>query len=83
MAVLKNFILVYNHAKQELEKVLPFDEDIAAATRKYSELENTYRESALMDIVLVGSDSLETIKVTHANYFTGEAQRKVDAFFTL
>jgi len=31
-----------------------------------------------MDIVLVGAESLETIKVTHSTYFTGSAARLLD-----
>lgn len=81
MAVMKNFILIYNHAKKELEDILQFEDDVASATRRYGELETEFRDSALMDIVLVGSDSIETVKVTHANYFTGAAEKKVRDLF--
>lgn len=83
MAAVKNFILVYNHAQQELQEIIHFEGDVVAATRKYSELESEHRGSTVMDIVLVGSDSLETVKVTHASYFTGEAQKRIDEMFRL
>lgn len=81
MDVVKNFILVYNHASQELEETYSFEDNTLAATRKYGELEEKYRGHTEMDIVLVGSDSIETVKITHANYFTGQAQRRVDDLF--
>ena len=34
-----------------------------------------------MEIVLIGSDSLETVRLTHANYFDGSA--KVSKYFDL
>lgn len=81
MAQMQNFILVYNHASQELEQTLDFKSDVVAATREYARLEAQYRESARMDIVLVGSDSLETVKITHATYFPGESQKRVEDVF--
>ena len=32
-----------------------------------------HRHDLHIDIVLIGSDSIETVRLTHANYFTGEA----------
>lgn len=40
----------------------------------YEEIEEFYRDSPHMDIVLEGSDSIETVKITHANYFDGSAR---------
>ena len=40
---------------------------------EYAKLEAEYRDSLSTDIVLVGSDSLETVKATHSTYFTGFA----------
>ena len=34
-------------------------------------MERKHARDAAMDVVLVGSDSLETVKVTHRNYFSG------------
>lgn len=74
MAAIQHFILVFDHTKGHLiSDPLSFGDDSKSALAKYSELERSYRENQNMDIVLVGSDSLETVKVTHANYFDGTA----------
>ncbi len=38
----------------------------------YSEIEGEMRERDDLDIVLVGADSLETVKRTHSSYFDTE-----------
>lgn len=39
---------------------------------EYARLEREHMDKAdRVEIVLIGSDSLETVKVTHANYFDG------------
>lgn len=77
MSAIQHFLLVFDHGKNELIKTLRFGEDAQAATKCYGEFEKKYRDSSLIDIVLVGSDSLETVKVTHSIYFTGTSERKV------
>lgn len=67
--MIKHFLLVYDHARGKLADVLSFGTDSTKALKKYEELEAENRDVPTMDIVLVGSDSLETIKVTHRNYF--------------
>ena len=45
-----------------------------ATTEAYEAAEARARESELnLDVVLVGSDCIETVKVTHSNYFDGNA----------
>lgn len=74
MAAIQHFILVFDHTKGHLvSDPLMFGEDSKNALQRYSELERTYRDDQNMDIVLIGSDSIETVKVTHANYFDGTA----------
>jgi chromosome segregation and condensation protein ScpB len=64
----QHFLLVYDLARQELVRQLEFhDGDEAAAA--YRELEGEYRGRSDLEIVLVGADSIETIKQTHAHYF--------------
>jgi len=63
-----HFLLVYDLARQELVRQLEFhDGDEAAAA--YRELENEHQGRADLEIVLVGADSIDTIKRTHAHYF--------------
>ncbi|MDR2975303.1 MAG: hypothetical protein LBV00_11445 [Propionibacteriaceae bacterium] len=66
---IQHFLLVYDHKRGYLIETIEFGTDADAAVREYSALESKYRDDPAMDIVLVGSDSLDTIKVTHRNYF--------------
>jgi hypothetical protein len=50
--------------------------DSEAALSAYAAAEETYRESEWMQIVLIGSDSIDTVRVTHANYFEPSAESK-------
>ena len=77
MAAIQHFILVFDHSRDELIEQTSFGEDAQAATAKYGELEKEYRDRLAIDIVLVGSDSIETVKVTHANYFSGMSKQKI------
>ncbi|SDB92298.1 hypothetical protein GA0111570_1094 [Raineyella antarctica] len=66
---IKHFLLVYDRAEGHQVAVEEFGTDSAAAVRRYQELEREHASNPRMDIVLVGSDSLDTVRVTHANYF--------------
>lgn len=48
-----------------------FGEDSDAAVAAYAAKEQEYEGRNLMEIVLIGSDSLETVKLTQTNYFDG------------
>lgn len=69
MSPVQHFILVFDRNAGHLVEQIPFGTHRAAAVARYGEIEKEYRNSPHMDILLVGSDSIETIKVTHANYF--------------
>lgn len=77
MSAIQHFLLVFDHSKNELIKQVTFGDDATAATVAYGEMERKHRESHAIDIVLVGSDSIETVMVTHANYFTGNSINKI------
>lgn len=68
-SVINHYLLVFDHARGELVETVDFGADVDAATAAYSARERAHREDAHIDIVLVGSDSLETVKVTHSTYF--------------
>lgn len=74
--VINHYLLVFDHARDELIDVVEFGSDVEAATTAYSARERQHREDGHIDIVLVGSDSLETVKITHSTYFGGVS--KVD-----
>jgi hypothetical protein len=44
--------------------------DAKAAAERYSEVEEDLGDG--YEVVLIGADSLETIRTTHAHYFAGE-----------
>jgi hypothetical protein len=68
---LQHFLLVYDHTAGRLLEEIPFGGDSEAAVAAYAEKEREYGARDRVEIVLIGSDSIDTIKVTHANYFTG------------
>lgn len=69
---LKHFLLVFDHAAGQLLSHVEFG-DVEAALRAYERAEASYDLSSNIEVVLVGSDSLETVRETHANYFDGTA----------
>ncbi|MDN4175617.1 hypothetical protein QWY28_21830 [Nocardioides sp. SOB77] len=71
---IQHFILVFDRHAGHLLDQLDFGTNAKKALGKYEELEREHRENAFMDIVLVGSDSIDTVKITHANYFDGSAK---------
>jgi vacuolar-type H+-ATPase subunit F/Vma7 len=65
---LQHFLLVYDLGAQRLIEQQEFgDGDEASAA--YAALERRYKDRDDLEIVLVGADSIETIKRTHAHYF--------------
>lgn len=83
MSGIKHFLLAFDHGQDKLIEQLEFGEDIDRATAAYTELEDRFKGSNLVDIVLVGSDSLESVKVTHSNYFEGGARAHLERLLNL
>ncbi len=73
MAVLRHFLLVFDHNKGALIDIQEFGSDGDRAVAAYAERERQYQDNDAIEIVLIGSDSLETVRITHANYFDGSA----------
>jgi hypothetical protein len=73
---IRHFLLVFDHEQGKLIDLQEFGSDrdkaVAAYAAKEVELGDLGTVSAI-EIVLIGSDSLETVKLTHANYFNGTA----------
>ncbi len=65
------FLLVYNLATREVEIEEWHGDDVGAAAR-YSERERELQYNDDIEVVLVGADSLDTIKITHSHYFVKE-----------
>jgi len=73
------FILVYDLAMRHVE-VHEYGGDVEAANAAYSQLEDEH-VGGKFEVVLVGADSIETIKRTHSPYFsTGTAAKVVEQF---
>jgi len=66
-----HFLLVFDHDAGELIEQSDFGDDAEAAVAAYSACEDTYRNRDRIEVVLIASDSIETIRGTHANYFDG------------
>lgn len=67
-----HFLLVYDLDRQELVSEPQQFADPAVAAEAYAAAEREHKHDANLEIVLIGSDSLETIKSTHGNYFDGK-----------
>ncbi len=69
---IKHFLIVFDHAAGHLaEPVIQFGYDSDKAVAAYAAKEKELQGKELMEIVLIGSDSLKTVELTHANYFDG------------
>lgn len=66
----RNFLLIYDRERGELLSHDDYGTDMAAAVQAYQDAEHQHMGNRRIDIVLVGSDSIDSIKVTHANYFS-------------
>jgi hypothetical protein len=71
MGKIQHFLLVFDHRRGHLVDELHFNEDGPRALAAYAEMERRHRDEPSIEIVLIGSDSIETVRLTHANYFDG------------
>jgi hypothetical protein len=67
-----HFLIVYDHAEQQLRELHEFT-DAEKAAAAYADLERRHRDERNLEIVLVGADSIDTIRQTHGNYFDGDS----------
>lgn len=71
MSDINHFLLVFDHEKGSLVTERNYGTDGKGALAAYAAMEETHRNNDMIEIVLIGSDSIETVKLTHANYFDG------------
>jgi hypothetical protein len=69
--LLHHFLLVWD-ARSRKVTVEDLGEDADAAAQRYSDVEVEYEGKPGYEVVLIGADSLDTIRQTHAHYFAGE-----------
>ena len=67
-----DFLLTFDHDARALISLEEF-RNTAQALKAYSEREEQYRSNSRVEVVLLGADSIEAIKVTHSNYFQDTA----------
>ena len=63
-----HFLIAYDRALGVVVSRLQFD-DAHEASEAYKRVEFEHSGDSNMEIVLIGSDSIETVKRTHRNYF--------------
>jgi hypothetical protein len=68
---IQHFLLVFDHDLGKLLEMEDFKDDGERAVEAYAAKERAYRTRSMVEIVLIGSDSAETVRLTHANYFDG------------
>ena len=66
---LMHFLVVYDLRARRLADIRTFT-NAEEATAAYGQAERKHLDDRDTEIVLVGSDSLETVKRTHAQYFS-------------
>jgi len=71
MPHLHHFLLVFDHAQGKLISHENFERDSERAVAAYADKEIELKGQDSIEIVLIGSDSFDTIRITHANYFDG------------
>jgi hypothetical protein len=76
-----HYLLIYNMDLGRLVETHEFT-DAAAAAARYAELERMYAGRSAFEIVLVGADSIDTIKRTHGQYFADDAAAQASPYLT-
>lgn len=71
MSAIQHFLLVFDHRSATLLCERDFGTDSKSALAAYADTEKLYESDDMIEIVLIGSDSIETVKLTHANYYSG------------
>jgi hypothetical protein len=65
---IRHFLIVYDIPSAHAD-VRPYGTDYDAALEAYEQAEHDTRNRSDVEVVLLSSDSLETIKHTHSSYF--------------
>lgn len=64
-----HFILIYNTDLRKLVSEVERFVDVEDATAKFVRLENGFEGKPHLQVILVGADSIDTIRETHPHYF--------------
>lgn len=73
MPRMRYFLIVYDRKDGRLLEDPPREyDDEDTAVEDYATVERSYQQDPNVEVVLVGADSLETVRQTHSSYFGGE-----------
>jgi hypothetical protein len=75
-AQINHFLVLYDIANG-LAQVESFGKDYDAALAAYNDAERAHRDDDNVEVVLLGSDSIDTLERTHSSYFE-LAERHID-----
>lgn len=70
---LQHFLLIYDVEKGSLIGPPTKFSKARQATDAYAAAEQQYRDDSSIQVVLVASDSIESVMVTHSNFFVRES----------
>lgn len=74
LSPVKHFLFIYDRKQDRSISIDPYGENVDDAVDAYRTAEILHAEEPWIDIVLIGSDSLATIKKTHSTYFEGQSR---------
>lgn len=78
MAETTRYLLIYNHAAEAFvvePQVFVGDAQVMAALDAYDKAEDEYADRRdHIEVLLVGADSLDSVKVTHSRFFRTAAR---------
>ena len=67
-AKIHHYLIMFDRSAGKQVSIIDFV-DSKKAIEAYNKAEEAHQDEPHMDIVLLGSDSVETLQKTHANYF--------------
>ena len=67
-----DFLITFDHDSGKQISIEEF-RNAAQAVKAYGEREEQYRDNPRVEVVLLGAESIDAIKVTHSNYFEDTA----------
>lgn len=76
------FLFIYDRHTDQLRELIKYGTNHGAALQAYSAVELQYLDKPWMDIVLIGAESLDTIRATHSTYFDDGARALIEKSFT-
>lgn len=74
---IQHFLFIYDREKDKHISIEEYGDNIDGAVTAYRAAELLYADQPWVDIVLIGSDSLETIRTTHSTYFEGKTRASI------